>query len=67
MPQRDSESCERDGGESRKKYIDGARLNPKRCKQWEISSQALKGEGSETIPNGSRAQAIGARSGRRPV
>lgn len=41
---------ERDGHESRKKYIDGARLNPKRRKNGQSAAKLRIGERSTTIP-----------------
>ena len=45
---------ERDGHESRKKYIDGARSNPKHRKNGQSAAKPRTGEGSTTIPEGSR-------------
>ena len=39
MPQHDDEMRGCDGGESRKKYIDGAWLNPKHFNNWKSAGK----------------------------
>ena len=57
----------RDGCENRKKYKDGARLNPKRYEQWAISSQASnRGRFNDYLKSESTPQATGGGSGRHP-
>ena len=49
--------------ESRKNRMDDARLNPKHRKNGQSATKARIEQSSTTIPCGSRAQVIGARSG----
>lgn len=54
---------EREGSESRKKLLDGARLNPKHRSNGQSAAKPRRGEGSTTIARASTLQAIGSGSG----
>jgi hypothetical protein len=49
-----------------KSLVDGARLNPKHQNNGQSAAKPRTEEGSTTIPQGSRIQVIGIRSGSRP-
>ena len=48
-PQRKDETPKRDGSESRKKCVDGARLNPKHRNNGQSAAKLRTGERSTTI------------------
>lgn len=56
----------RDGGESKKKYVYSAWLNPKRWNNGQSAAKPRTEERSTTIPQGSTLQAIGSGSGGHP-